>query len=38
MDVEISEIFVDFAKRKIPEKFLPLTSIGQKLVISPFQS
>ena len=27
-----------FFKGKIPEKFLPLTSISQKLVISPFQS
>ena len=38
MDAEISEIFVDFSREKTPEKFLPLTSIGQKLVISPFQS
>ena len=38
MDAEISEIFTDFLKGKIPEKFLPLTSIGQKLVMSSFQS
>ena len=31
MGAEMSEIFVD-------QKFLPLTSIGQKLVIPPFQS
>ena len=38
MDAEISVIFADFSREKIPEKFLPLTSIGEKSVTSPLHS
>ena len=38
VDIKVSEIFADFSREKITEKFHPLTLIGQKLMISRFWS